>query len=85
MQRQLKHKKRISCTGKVKHKDMQSAKRASCVLFQSKGLVSYYYKCDRCGFWHVGKPSYYDDHEKFWRNIYRQMNQHDKDVLTEGA
>jgi hypothetical protein len=73
-------KKRISCAKKVKHKNEEAA-WAACRELKRRGFIARVYKCRRCNMWHVGKPSYFDNHEAFWRNIYRQMTQHDRDVL----
>ena len=74
-------KKRVSCTGKVKHRTMKYALIASRKLKKEKDLIGSAYKCQRCGFYHVGKPSFLDDPLKFWTNIFNQMSEHDRQVL----
>jgi len=61
-------KKRISCKNKKKHKTKDQAYCALKVL-NKKGFIACVYKCRKCGFWHVGKPSYYDSPRHFWHNI----------------
>lgn len=75
------HKKRVACTNKMKYKDFKSAFVATKILKKQKNLISTVYLCKRCGFYHVGKPSYYDNPYFFWCNIFNQMSEHDKEVL----
>lgn len=74
-------KKRISCYGKIKHRNRLSAVIASKKLKHNKNLISKIYLCQRCGFYHVGKPSFLDNPSVFWQNIFHQMSQHDLEKL----
>jgi hypothetical protein len=76
-------KKRISCANKVKHKTMRNAYIAAHVLFKRKNLTAMPYKCKRCGFYHIGKPTFCDDPIKFWNNIFNQMSEYDIKKLQE--
>jgi hypothetical protein len=80
----MKRKKRISCAGKIKHKSITGACIATRKLFKLKNLVAYPYKCRRCGFWHIGKPTYCDDPILFWNNVFNQMSDYDLKKLKEG-
>jgi len=74
-------KKRVSCSGKVRHKTLKGALISSRKLKKEKDLIGKAYKCQRCGFYHVGKPSFLDDPQTFWSNIFKQMSEHDLKVL----
>lgn len=75
-------KKRTSCYGKVKHKNINQAFAAKRNLLRDKGLTARVYKCKRCGFYHVGKPSFYDNPMEFWNNIFNQMSEEDLKKLS---
>ena len=65
-------KKRIACRGKIKHRKKEQAYYALRKL-KKKGFFACVYKCRKCGFYHVGKPSYTDDPKEFWFNIHNRM------------
>lgn len=82
MKRKFKNrKKRISCNSKIKHKTFQNAIVACKKLAKERNLIARPYKCRRCGFYHIGKPSFYDDPEAFWNNIFKQMNEEEIKIL----
>lgn len=63
-----KHKKRIACKDKIKHKTKEAAYYAKRELLK-KGFIAFVYKCKGCGYYHIGKPSIYDSPILFWKNI----------------
>jgi hypothetical protein len=54
-----------------------SAKIAAKKL-SKKGFICNVYKCRKCGYFHVGKPSYYDSPREFWHNINIRIEINDK-------
>ena len=79
----MKHKKKsICCRNKVKHRTFNNAKLASKILQQNTNIVTNVYLCKRCGFYHIGKPSFKDDAFIFWNNIFNQMSEHDLQSLN---
>ena len=67
-----KRRKRITCKSKKKHKTITGAKTALSFL-RRKDYIASVYKCKRCGFYHLGKPSYLDSPSKFWYNIEKRI------------
>lgn len=57
------------CKGKIKHKSYNFAKIALKELRKQKGLTSIVYKCNKCGYYHIGKPSFKQNPYMFLKNI----------------
>lgn len=70
-------KKRIRCKGKKQYKYYEQA-IYPLKLLRKKGYIACIYKCKKCGFYHVGKPSYYDSPRHFWHNIENKMREHEE-------
>lgn len=75
--------KRVRCTGKAKYKTIEAAWAAVRKLKKNKGLHAHPYKCQRCHMYHVGKPTCRDNPMLFWHNIYVQMSEHDRSILSQ--
>ena len=71
----------MKCNGKTKHKSFNAAMIESKKMKNKKGLKAKAYKCNKCGFWHIGKPSFLCDESTFWENIHAQMSTHDLLIL----
>ena len=67
--------RRIACKNKIKHKTRNNA-YSSLQHVIRLGFIACVYKCRKCGYWHVGKPSYYDSPSHFWANIENKIKRH---------
>jgi hypothetical protein len=76
-------KKRIACTRKIRHTSFNNACIAAKKLKKESNLIAFPYRCKRCGFYHIGKPSFKDDPFLFWNNIFNKMSEHDIKALEE--
>ena len=69
-----KRKHRMVCKNKSRHKTKEDVMISARLLKKMSELIVFPYKCVKCGYWHIGKPSFCDNTGVLWQNFDARKN-----------